>query len=553
MGEMYLLPQKKSDDNKSKSIEIKEILGDEIEENIYFSDVYIGFLYTFNIEIKNILSKKEIQCLLKDKGINAEWNENEEYTKVFESAEVFFKAPVSVFTKPLRFKIGYLYFKCPHIKYKENIECMFDKPTKIELFLTIYPKLKKAILLFNIKLESCDSNDIIFLRHCFMGDRQELILDIERSNPKICKTCNKFKIDCGISKHYYKEFKIDCDIYNYSEEFKIYLDICEHYKKYKRYCERYKTCKKVKIDCYINFIKSAFSEVNEEKSDQSEKKIDKTDTEKSEEENTSCPIVVKTNIIEIRNISNLNYLNVDNCEDDLLSRYPRQIYSLLVGDEGWKFVPRKLAISRIKKRWGTRGFFTVFTFNNSVLVFNFTKTNHYKIYGYTQKELSKRFRQKTDEYFTLCYEIAGLEHGPLTNLEIASVIRCSLDTLFEKLDDKKSELNYENEDNIVKKFRSCIFNHKKIENINRMKNAVNTTLLDLNKMNKIWELGELLNMFSESLSISKDILKLEKKSNFIETKIMTEYQKNNNLILSVLTLLTVILTFLGIICAVYEI
>ena len=92
----------------------------------------------------------------------------------------------------------------------------------------------------------------------------------------------------------------------------------------------------------------------------------------------------------------------------------RSLYGLLVGDEGYKYVPRNLAQKRLSQyQWGTRKFVSIFAYGNNTILLNFKSGSKIgQEYIEYEKMWSKNY-YSTDrnDYFEMCPCIAGIDHG----------------------------------------------------------------------------------------------------------------------------------------------
>lgn len=582
---MCLLLLESECSNKKESYEDKKIIKEltEYENELHMSEVYLGFLYTFNVcldvlnapimwkdflkcknsvnleaklkeektkkcikQIRDSLIKKNEEkekenliTVLETKFKNLEWKKDSYYAEEFKRAEEFFESNPSNFYDHMRVKLGGLLLKCNESKKA----CIFHGTILVELYFTLFKEAEEGILLFNIKLKKCDSNEIIFLRQCLMEDRHELYVS-----------------DIIPPSEVTQQFLLDS------------LD--------KSFLEKYKTEKRFECKEYVKLIQSAFEECSKELCNEkfstalldlsSYQKIlhsithtflnpctgkkQRSNQKQNDAQNDKYIKDMRTNIIEIRNIPNIHSVNLSYLEGSLIEKFPKQIYSLLVGDEGWKFVPKIVALSRLSKRWGTRGFFVVFSHDKSSVMFNLTESNHYLRYCKNCSEISMYFGQETEDYFTQKYHIAGLQHGPLICTEMASIKRGYLDTILKALDDQDInvlEKKFKNDRHVDNFFQNLFVpllapflnaTQDEIKKILYMKNALNSTITIMNSFTKIWEVNELLMVLNENLSLPNIINMLEDKSKFIESELMTYYQRCTDLVLCIIAFDTLILT-----------
>ena len=397
-----------------------------------FSEASMGFLYTFylNLDDKYLDKYKECVSLKVNEVIKTlkiifknpvelikewncenkeqnepKWNEDEPHAEEFKSFENFFSDSENIFIKHFRFGLGEISLSVPNFGKNSLSPGLHVK--NLDLFLNIYPKAKEAILHFNLRFKHyCNCNDIILLRQYFMKGRHGIWI----SKPGDPDSFSSDSVTSFEPKDY------------------VYL-IQDNLGK-----------KKIKTeitDLTKNIVKSSIIEIQELSSCmytyECEKKCfwnSKPISWDSKPESIDC--LKQNNLNSIFSSS----VDIDDCAEHLIQKYPQQIYSLLVGDKGWKFVPRKIALSRVRERiWSTRGFFSVFALDGSVLLFNFKHTNRYQKYRNLQVKLDEYYNQETNQYYTINFKIPGAQHGPLFFLEIASIMKLYSDNILKSLTD----------------------------------------------------------------------------------------------------------------------
>lgn len=208
---------------------------------------------------------------------------------------------------------------------------------------------------------------------------------------------------------------------------------------------------------------------------------------------------IKQRILEIRDSG--DGLNLENPEN-FLNIYPEQIYGLMVGDEGWRFVPREFSESRIRDTWGSRDFMSILASSDGILSLNFRNTDHYGDYAKWQKEIRAIYQQEVESYFNFNYDISGLEHGAFLCLERAMLTRLSLNL--------QSKILYENirSSKDTKKSRRFFGIMKSPKRLLEMSKSINNFHIDLSNIsaeNKAWELDNVYNNISNSMNLNKDL------------------------------------------------
>lgn len=204
---------------------------------------------------------------------------------------------------------------------------------------------------------------------------------------------------------------------------------------------------------------------------------------------------IKKRILEIRDSG--DGLNLENPEH-VFNRYPEQIYGLMVGDEGWRFVPKEFSEARIRETWGSRDFVSVLASSNGILLLNFRNTDHYDNYVKWQRELREIYQKKVENYFNFNYDVSGLEHGAFLCLERAMLTKLSLNL--------QTNILYEN----IKSSKDKKKSPKRLQEMSKNINNFHIDLSNISAENKAWEVDNLYNNLSKSMELNKDLNDIKK-------------------------------------------
>jgi hypothetical protein len=218
-----------------------------------------------------------------------------------------------------------------------------------------------------------------------------------------------------------------------------------------------------------------------------------------------------THLVEIRDpIKNSGSLI--NNPQHLIQHFPQQLYGIITGDEGWRFVPHDILNSRISNTWSTRDFFTVISFDKCVLSINFSNGERRRKYEDQQEEILTQYGQEQLHYFykEKLPQIAGVDHGPFLLLEQISIIRCLLDEIEEK-----------------HKFESTT----SIEEIYALKSKLYCMFSDMLCSSGIKEIDILAQNIRDSLLIDAKLNELTKHQDTAEKKLIIDNNKKINKIL----------------------
>ena len=134
---------------------LKEPSKDECKKLLMFGDTHLAFLTSFCLNVDNDLVRAVAITKLSDKDINACWCGG--HCEHFRIAEEFILSDKSI---KERFRLRLDDFS---IKSQSAPKCScFNDSIQIGVFLTIYPKLDIATLLFTSQLKKCTTDDLIF-------------------------------------------------------------------------------------------------------------------------------------------------------------------------------------------------------------------------------------------------------------------------------------------------------------------------------------------------------------------------------------------------------
>lgn len=146
----------------------------EDKTDIQFPYAYISFLNTFAVKVNKEISCDDSVKKLNNIGIKAE--SSEQYLKHFQIVESFLLSK-SIAQQYHRLKTDGFTISLPHLP--EN--CPINSRIKVNTFLTIYPRFDISTLLFNLHLENCTVDELIFLMQCF-EDRFKIDVDSDELN-----------------------------------------------------------------------------------------------------------------------------------------------------------------------------------------------------------------------------------------------------------------------------------------------------------------------------------------------------------------------------------
>lgn len=203
-------------------------------------------------------------------------------------------------------------------------------------------------------------------------------------------------------------------------------------------------------------------------------------------------------------------------------RHCRSLYGLLVGDEGYKYVPKSLAHKRITEHhWGTRNFVNIFAYSSNIIMLNFKSSSDIgKAYMNRQMQWSDSYYDKSRNlYFKMNPCIAGVDHGLFRIVERNIVVY------------------FENE--YISKF-----DQSNAININKKRNKI--LLFIYKTATSLDEINDLFNVISQASGTASAINSIKHRLALrSEEKTLINQKLNNDTIL-ILTIASIVLGILAI-------
>lgn len=198
------------------------------------------------------------------------------------------------------------------------------------------------------------------------------------------------------------------------------------------------------------------------------------------------------------------------------------LYGLLVGDEGYNFIPKELALKRITDHhWGTRSFVNIFAYSFNVVMINFkSSTDIGATYMERQRNWSDQYYdKKRNAYFMMSPCIAGVDHGLFRIIERNIVVY--FENYYISKVDQSSAININKKRNKI-----LLFIYK------------TTTSLD--------EINDMFHVISNASGTSDVIESIKQRLALRSEEKNLVNQKQNNYIILALTIISAILGLLAI-------
>jgi hypothetical protein len=164
------------------------------EDTLEFDDVCLAFLTVFHLPLDEDVCREQAIEYLKEMG--ARWGPP--HSEDFETAEEFL-LPSEIIKQYFRVELDG--FRVFFVSGERHVSSDAD------VFLTVYPRIKVGILMFNFKLSACDTDDIIFMEQSQEGRfrvgieaRSSFLEEPEMSLKEVAEKYVKRILDCFSAK-----------------------------------------------------------------------------------------------------------------------------------------------------------------------------------------------------------------------------------------------------------------------------------------------------------------------------------------------------------------
>ncbi|MTV51006.1 hypothetical protein GJ688_19000 [Heliobacillus mobilis] len=188
---------------------------------------------------------------------------------------------------------------------------------------------------------------------------------------------------------------------------------------------------------------------------------------------------------------------------ELIEHYPKEFYGMLTNDEGWRQVPQKWAMERIKSYWGTRTYLLFLALGRRTIILKFGHTEEYK----RSVEYETRFKNlvyRTDSIPMVDISPSNLAGTPFEYSSINNFILREMNNQVDLYFIKDVKVNFA----LLYKFW-------------RNRDIINSKLEKLLDVNEGIELECLKNYIKEAMNIPYEYNKLKEKLPLIESTFIT--------------------------------
>ncbi|MBE7035167.1 MAG: hypothetical protein E7402_03465 [Ruminococcaceae bacterium] len=220
--------------------------------------------------------------------------------------------------------------------------------------------------------------------------------------------------------------------------------------------------------------------------------------------------------------------------DVLEKEEPGLLYGILSGDEGYEFVPEHLVQERLESSWGSRDFIRIYASRQAFLFLNLLNTPRHEAYLKRQTQFGTQIYGGCDPYFYMGECPLTVNHGILFSVEFVMMLKALINEVltFQTEHSKKKFSSYYRRISATRELRRKII--KVLEKVERT---------------EISEIGELSAMLLVSQHIAPIVDQVKYLLELLEGDLTLVYSERNNLLVTILTVLGLLLAFWQILLA----
>ena len=221
--------------------------------------------------------------------------------------------------------------------------------------------------------------------------------------------------------------------------------------------------------------------------------------------------------------------------DAVCDRHADLLYGLITGDEGYAFVPPDMVKDRLRYSWGSRNFIRLYAFGQGFVFFNFLHGEERERYLERQRVYGTAQYGGINPYFLMESCPLTVNHGILFSVEFVMVINCLVTGVisYQSTYGKGGQLTFYKRIRETRAFRRrVIIALEKVEDIG------------------VAEIGELNVMLMESQHIAPIVEKVKSLLELLESDLELMYSERNNILVTALTLMGLILAGVQVLLAI---
>ncbi|MBR2742367.1 MAG: hypothetical protein IKD89_02135 [Clostridia bacterium] len=237
--------------------------------------------------------------------------------------------------------------------------------------------------------------------------------------------------------------------------------------------------------------------------------------------------VCKSFLLEITHASP-HYDTADELEADNLPL----LYGLVSGDEGYAFVPESTVRAGLSHTWGSRSFMRLYAYEGAFVFVNLIDSKERAGYLARQDEYGNKTYGGVDEYFYMGSCPLTANHGILFSVEFVMSLKALINGVSAYRNNSRQQRSF------YKRIREAGDYRKRVLRVLQKAEGV-----------AISEIGNLGRVIQDSQHISPLLERVKYLLELLESDLNLMYSERNNILITFLTVLGLLLAFMQIIIA----
>lgn len=237
-------------------------------------------------------------------------------------------------------------------------------------------------------------------------------------------------------------------------------------------------------------------------------------------------IGIKENYCEHSYLCEITKLGEYKTIDEIEEKESKRLYGIITGDEGYAFVPAELAKDRLASKWSSREFMNIYAFGQGFLFLNLIGSPIHNDYLNRQTEYGTKIYGSCNPYFFMGDCPLTVNHGILFSVEFVMMLKALINSVlvYQSEYSKKRFTSYYQRIRTTREFRRKII-----------------MVLEKVEKTEISEIGQLSAMLLESQHIAPIVDQVKYLLELLEGDLSLIYSEHNNMLVTVLTVLGLLL------------
>ncbi|MBQ1375169.1 MAG: hypothetical protein IIY69_02695 [Clostridia bacterium] len=219
--------------------------------------------------------------------------------------------------------------------------------------------------------------------------------------------------------------------------------------------------------------------------------------------------------------------------DELESAEMPLLYGLLSGDEGYAFVPQSVKLGGLAHTWGSRSYMRLYAYDEAFLFINLLDSRERSRYLMRQDEFGGKIYGGVDDYFKMGSCPLTVNHGILFSVEFVMALKALINGVSAYRNRSRQHTSF----------------YRRIKEAGDYRRRVLSVLQKAEGV-EISEIGALGKVIQDSQRISPLVEKVKYMLELLEADLNLMYSERNNILITFLTVLGLLLAFMQVILAV---